>query len=73
MTLNRRQRERNLRSHGHLRHLPLMPVHRQVGLQWCRVQLTRTLTAEGIVFSDEFRFQLCPDENSIRVWRRPTQ
>ncbi|GFX00029.1 HTH_Tnp_Tc3_2 domain-containing protein [Trichonephila clavipes] len=26
-----------------------------------------------IVFSDEYRFQLCPDDHQKRVWRRPGQ
>ncbi|GFX25012.1 cytochrome P450 3A8 [Trichonephila clavipes] len=28
---------------------------------------------DGSVFSDESRFQLCPDDNRRRVWRRPMQ
>ncbi|UYV69420.1 hypothetical protein LAZ67_6003530 [Cordylochernes scorpioides] len=54
MTINRRQRERNLRARRPLRCLPLTPVHRQVRLQWCRERTTWNCADwERIVFSDE--------------------
>ncbi|UYV79199.1 hypothetical protein LAZ67_17001480 [Cordylochernes scorpioides] len=72
MTINRRLRERNLRARRPLRCLPLTPVHRQVRLQWCRERSTWNCADWGrIVFSDESRFLLCPDDRRKRVWRRP--
>ncbi|UYV62778.1 hypothetical protein LAZ67_2001908 [Cordylochernes scorpioides] len=74
MTINRRLRERNLRFRRPLRCLPLTPVHRQVRLQWCRERSTWNCADWGrIVFSDESRFLLCPDDRRKRVWRRPGQ
>ncbi|UYV72229.1 hypothetical protein LAZ67_9002258 [Cordylochernes scorpioides] len=74
MTINRRLRERNLRARRPLRCLPLTPVHRQVRLQWCRERSTWNCAYWGrIVFSDESRFLLCPDDRRKRVWRRPGQ
>ncbi|UYV63751.1 hypothetical protein LAZ67_2005502 [Cordylochernes scorpioides] len=71
MTINRRLRERNLRARRPLRCLPLTTVHRQVRLQWCREQSTWNCADWGrIVFSDESRFLLCPDDRRKRVWRR---
>ncbi|UYV81769.1 hypothetical protein LAZ67_20002317 [Cordylochernes scorpioides] len=63
MTINRRLRERNLRARRPLRCLPLTPVHRQVRLQWCRERSTWNCADWGrIVFSDESRFLLRPDD-----------
>ncbi|UYV76682.1 hypothetical protein LAZ67_14001733 [Cordylochernes scorpioides] len=74
MTINRRLREWNLRARRPLRCLPLTPVHRQVRLQWCRERLTWNCADWGrIVFSDESRFLLFPDDRRKRVWRRPGQ
>ncbi|UYV64260.1 hypothetical protein LAZ67_3000095, partial [Cordylochernes scorpioides] len=74
MTINRRLRERNLRARRPLRCLPLTPVHRQVRLQWCRERSTWNCADWGrIVFSDESRFLLCPENRRKRVWRRPGQ
>ncbi|GFS84947.1 HTH_Tnp_Tc3_2 domain-containing protein [Trichonephila clavipes] len=47
----------------------------------CRARLQRCLALSGwnhaewesIVFSEEFRFQMCPDDRRRRVWRRPGQ
>ncbi|UYV70155.1 hypothetical protein LAZ67_7002015, partial [Cordylochernes scorpioides] len=73
-TINRRLRERNLRARRPLRCLSLTPVHRQVRLQWCRKRSTWNCADWGrIVFSDESRFLLCPDDRHKRVWRRPGQ
>ncbi|GFV96685.1 transposable element Tc1 transposase [Trichonephila clavipes] len=33
----------------------------------------RIIRLKEAVFSDEFRFQLCPDDNRRRVWRSPGQ
>ncbi|UYV62783.1 K02A2.6-like [Cordylochernes scorpioides] len=42
--------------------------------QWCREQSTLNCAYWGrIVFSDESRFLLCPDDRRKRVWRRPGQ
>ncbi|UYV63544.1 SEC14L2 [Cordylochernes scorpioides] len=72
MTFNRQLRERNLRARRPLRCLPLTPVHRKVRLQWCRERSTWKCADWGrIVFSDESRFLLCPDDRRKRVWRRP--
>ncbi|UYV64720.1 K02A2.6-like [Cordylochernes scorpioides] len=69
-----RLRERNLRARRPLRCLPLTPVHRQVRLQWCRERSTWNCADWGrIVFSDESRFLLCPDDRLKRVWIRPGQ
>ncbi|UYV82646.1 hypothetical protein LAZ67_22000361 [Cordylochernes scorpioides] len=74
MTINRRLRERNLKARRPLRCLPLTPVYRQVRLQWCRERSTWNCADWGrIVFSDESRFLLCPDDRRKRVWRRPGQ
>ncbi|UYV61580.1 hypothetical protein LAZ67_1005361 [Cordylochernes scorpioides] len=74
MTINRRLRGRNLRARRPLRCLPLTPVHRQVRLQWCRERSTWNCADWGrIVFSDESRFLLCPDDRRKSVWRRPGQ
>ncbi|UYV69340.1 hypothetical protein LAZ67_6003272, partial [Cordylochernes scorpioides] len=74
MTINRRLRERNLRARRPLRCLPLAPVHRQVRTQWCRERSTWNCADWGrIVFSNECRFLLCPNDRRKRVWRRPGQ
>ncbi|UYV76601.1 hypothetical protein LAZ67_14001425, partial [Cordylochernes scorpioides] len=74
MTVNRRLRARNLRDRRLLRCLLLTPVHRQVRLQWCRERSTWNCADWGrIVFCDESRFLLCPDDLRKRVWRRPGQ
>ncbi|UYV70264.1 Transposase [Cordylochernes scorpioides] len=74
VTINRRLREWNLRARRPLRCLPLTPVHRQVRLQWCRERSTWNCADWGrIVFSDESRFLLCPDDRRKHVWRRPGQ
>ncbi|UYV81341.1 Transposase [Cordylochernes scorpioides] len=74
MTINRRLRERNLSARRPLRFLPLTLVHRQVRLQWCQERSTWNCADWGrIVFSDESRFLLCPDDRRKRVWRRSGQ
>ncbi|UYV69295.1 hypothetical protein LAZ67_6003159 [Cordylochernes scorpioides] len=74
MTINRRLRELNLRARRPLRCLPLTPVHRQVRLQWCRERSTWNCADWGrIVFSDESRFFLCPDDRRKCFWRHPGQ
>ncbi|GFX41649.1 transposable element Tc1 transposase [Trichonephila clavipes] len=70
MTFHRRMIERNLRSYRRLRYLPPTPAHFRAILQWC---LTRSgwnhADLGSIVFNDESRFQLCPDDHRRRVWR----
>ncbi|GFW79398.1 transposable element Tc1 transposase [Trichonephila clavipes] len=74
MTIHRRLIERNLRSYRLLRHLPLTPPHYRARLQWCLAQLGWNHADWGcIVFRDESRFQLCPDDHRRRVWRCPGQ
>ncbi|UYV65011.1 hypothetical protein LAZ67_3002812 [Cordylochernes scorpioides] len=74
ITFNRRLREQNLKARRPLRCLPLTPVHRQVRLQWCRERSTWNCADwECIVFSDESRFLLCPDDRHKHVWRCPGQ
>ena len=71
-TINRRLRERNLYSRRPLRRLPLTSMHRQQRLQWCRARSTWNCSDwERIVFSDESRFELSPDDQRRRVWRQP--
>ncbi|GFX32187.1 HTH_Tnp_Tc3_2 domain-containing protein [Trichonephila clavipes] len=68
MTIHRRMIKQNLRSCRPLRHLLLMPAHCRARLQWC---LTRSgwnhADCGRIVFSDESRFQLCPDDHRRRI------
>ncbi|GFV64157.1 transposable element Tc1 transposase [Trichonephila clavipes] len=74
MTIHRRLMERNLRSYQLLRNLPLTPTHCRHRLQWCLARSGWNHADWGrIVLSDEFRFQLCPDDRRSRVRRRPGQ
>ncbi|UYV70216.1 Transposase [Cordylochernes scorpioides] len=75
VTINGRLKEWNLRARRPCVTLPtLTPVHRQVRLQWCRERSTWNCADWGrIVFSDESRFLLCPDDRRKHVWRRPGQ
>ncbi|GFW93476.1 transposable element Tc1 transposase [Trichonephila clavipes] len=72
MTIQRRLIERNLCSYRPLRNLPLTLTHCRARLQGC---LARSgwnhADWERIVFSDESRILLCPDDHRRRVWRRP--
>ncbi|UYV70219.1 hypothetical protein LAZ67_7002224 [Cordylochernes scorpioides] len=46
----------------------------KIRLQWCRERSTWNCADWGrIVFSDESRFLLCPDDRRKHVWRRPGQ
>ncbi|KFM62726.1 Transposable element Tc1 transposase, partial [Stegodyphus mimosarum] len=73
-TIHRRLTEKGLRSQRPLRQLPLTSVQRQARLQWCRAHSRWNFTDwSRIVFSDEFRFELSPDDQRRRVWRRPEQ
>ncbi|GFV40135.1 hypothetical protein TNCV_1533831 [Trichonephila clavipes] len=53
-----------------------MTIHRRLierNLRSCRPLRKMLLTSvhcRAIVFSDESHFQLCPDSNRRRVWRR---
>ncbi|GFU00736.1 transposable element Tc1 transposase [Trichonephila clavipes] len=71
-TIHRRLTERNLHSYRPLRHLPPTPVRCRARLQWF-MSLSGWNHADWghIVFSDESRFHLCPDDHRRRVWRRP--
>ncbi|GFV73809.1 HTH_Tnp_Tc3_2 domain-containing protein [Trichonephila clavipes] len=68
MTIHRRLIERNLRSYLPLRHLPFKPVQCRASLQWCLARSDWNLANwTRIVFRDESRFQLCPDDHRRRV------
>ncbi|GFW21719.1 transposable element Tc1 transposase [Trichonephila clavipes] len=74
MNIHRWLIERNLRSYRQQRHLPITPTHSRARLKWCLTQSGWNHGDWGrTVFSDEFFFQLCPDDNRRRVWRRPGQ
>ncbi|GFX76765.1 transposable element Tc1 transposase [Trichonephila clavipes] len=63
-----------LRSYRPLLHLPLTLANCRARLQWCFARSSWNHTDWGrIVFIDESRFQLCPDDHRRRVWRRPGQ
>ncbi|GFW23222.1 HTH_Tnp_Tc3_2 domain-containing protein [Trichonephila clavipes] len=52
--------------------LPLTPEHRQLRLQWYQARSMWNVTDwQKVVFSDESRFVLGTDDNSVRVCRRP--
>ncbi|GFV88029.1 hypothetical protein TNCV_3241791 [Trichonephila clavipes] len=62
----------NLKPKRPFRVLPLTPEHRQLRLQWCQARSMWNVTdLQKVVFSDESRFVLGTDDNSVRVWRRP--
>ncbi|GFT78705.1 transposable element Tcb2 transposase, partial [Trichonephila clavipes] len=64
--------EANLKSKRPFRALPLTPKHRQLRLQWCQaISMWNVTDWQKVVFSDESRFVLGTDDNSVRVWRRP--
>ncbi|GFV08804.1 transposable element Tc1 transposase [Trichonephila clavipes] len=73
MTIHRRLIKRNFSPYRLLLNLPLTPANCQARLKWC---LARSVWNHAdwrrIVFS-ESRFQLCPNDNRKRVWRRPEQ
>ncbi|KFM65698.1 Transposable element Tcb2 transposase, partial [Stegodyphus mimosarum] len=73
-TIHRRLTERRLTSRRTLYRLPLTSVQRQARLQWYRVYSHWNVTDwSRIVFSDESRFELSPNDQRRRVWRRPGQ
>ncbi|GFT26629.1 transposable element Tcb2 transposase [Trichonephila clavipes] len=74
MTIHRWLIEQNVPSYQTLRHLPLTPAHFQARLQWFSARSGWNHADWGyIVFSDESRLQLCPDDHRRRVWRHPGQ
>ncbi|GFT58894.1 HTH_Tnp_Tc3_2 domain-containing protein [Trichonephila clavipes] len=74
MAIHRRLIERNLCYYRLLRQLPLTPAHCRARLLWCLARSGWNHTDWGrIVFSNESRFQLCPDDHRRCVWRRPGQ
>ncbi|GFU47205.1 HTH_Tnp_Tc3_2 domain-containing protein [Trichonephila clavipes] len=74
MTIHRWLIERNIRSYRPLRYLPFTPALCQARLQGCLAQSDRNHADwRPIVFSDESRLQLCPDDHRGRVWRNPGQ
>ncbi|GFV56829.1 HTH_Tnp_Tc3_2 domain-containing protein [Trichonephila clavipes] len=72
MIIHRRLIERFLLSYRPLRPLPIVPVHCRASLQWCLARSGRNHADCGcIVFNDEYRFQLCPDDHRRLAWRCP--
>ncbi|GFX04458.1 transposable element Tcb2 transposase [Trichonephila clavipes] len=73
-TISRHLAEGNLKSKRPFRALPLTPEHRQLRLQWCQARSMWNVTDwQKVVFSDESRFVLGTDDNSVRVWRCPCE
>ena len=73
-TIHRRLTETGFRSRRPLRRLPLTSVQGQTRLQWYQAHSHWNVTDwNRIVFSDESRFELSPDDQRRRVWRRPGQ
>ncbi|KFM59944.1 Transposable element Tcb2 transposase, partial [Stegodyphus mimosarum] len=71
-TIHRQLTERGLRSRRPLRRLPLTAVQRQARLLGCRAHSHWNVTDwSRIVFSNESRFELSPDDQRRRVWRHP--
>ncbi|GFV47851.1 transposable element Tc1 transposase [Trichonephila clavipes] len=71
-TISRHLAEANLKSKRPFRALPLTPEHRQLRLQWCQARSMWNVTDwQKVVVSDESRFVLRTDYNSVRVWRCP--
>ncbi|GFV55528.1 transposable element Tcb2 transposase [Trichonephila clavipes] len=71
-TIPRHLTEANLKSKRPFRALPLTPEHRQLRLQWWQARSMWNVTDwQKVVFSDESRFVLGTDDNSVRVGRRP--
>ncbi|GFY26807.1 transposable element Tcb1 transposase [Trichonephila clavipes] len=61
---------RTLGSRYPLRVLPLRPTHRHFRLEWsCTRENWTAAEWNQVVFSDESRFNLCSDDNPVRVWR----
>ncbi|GFU51091.1 HTH_Tnp_Tc3_2 domain-containing protein [Trichonephila clavipes] len=74
ITNHRQLIERNLCLYRQLHHLLLTPAYCRARLQWCSVRSGCNQAEWGrIVFSDECRFQLCPDDNQRCVWRSSGQ
>ncbi|GFU21817.1 transposable element Tcb2 transposase [Trichonephila clavipes] len=50
----------------------IVPQTRQLRLQWCQARSMWNVTDwQKVVFSDESRFVLGTDDNSVQVWKRP--
>ena len=73
-TIHRRLTERRLRSWRPLRRIPLNSVQRQTRLRWCQTHSHwNVIDWSRIIFSEESHFELSPNEQKRRVWRRPGQ
>ncbi|GFW26859.1 HTH_Tnp_Tc3_2 domain-containing protein [Trichonephila clavipes] len=71
-TISRHLAEANLNSKRLFRALLLTPEYRQLRLQWCQARSMKNVPDwQKVVFSDESRFVLGTENNSVRVWRRP--
>ncbi|GFU72517.1 transposable element Tcb2 transposase [Trichonephila clavipes] len=69
-TIQRRLSEGHLGSRCPLHGLPLTPTYRRLRLECCRARGNWTASESNqVVFSDESRFNLSSDDNSIRLWR----
>lgn len=74
MSIHKCLRERNLHSYQPLCYLPLAPAYFRVRFQWCLAQPGCNDAAWGcVVFIEDSRFQLRPDDNRKCVRRRPSQ
>ncbi|GFU05553.1 transposable element Tc1 transposase [Trichonephila clavipes] len=74
MTIHRPLIEKNLRSYQPLRYLLLTPRDCRARLRWCLALSGCNPSDWGRrVFSDQSRFQLCPDDHRRRFWRHPGQ
>ncbi|GFT50714.1 transposable element Tc1 transposase [Trichonephila clavipes] len=70
-TISRHLAEANLKYKRPFSALPLTPEHRQLRLQWCHARsMWNSTDWQKVVFSDESRFVLGTDDNSVRVGRR---
>ncbi|GFU72746.1 transposable element Tcb2 transposase [Trichonephila clavipes] len=70
-TIRRCLAEGHLESRRQLCVLPLTPIHRRLCMEWLRAAGNWTAAEwNQVVFSNESRFNLSNDGNSIRVWRQ---
>ncbi|GFU71036.1 transposable element Tcb2 transposase [Trichonephila clavipes] len=67
-TIARRMTKGHLVSRSSLRVLPMTLAHRRLRLEWCRVRRDWFTTKwNQVVFSNEYRFNVSTDDNSVRV------
>ncbi|GFS62880.1 transposable element Tcb2 transposase [Trichonephila clavipes] len=69
VTIRRRLAEGHLKSWCLLSGLPLRPTYRRLRLDWCHARGNWTAAEwNQVIFSDESRFNLISNDNSVRVW-----